>query len=92
MNNRVKENRLAMKELAKRIANVNSLEEANVHIGSILFDISTSLAVIADNMADAKPEDNRPCDKCKHQVWPDGDATCDACKYSYDSQFEEKKE
>jgi len=50
-----------------------------------------ALCTIADKMTDTKPE-NRPCDKCKHQVWPDGDSTCDACKYSYDSQFEENKE
>lgn len=49
-----------------------------------------ALCTIADKMADAKPE-NRPCDGCKHCVWPDGDSTCVSCSYYYDSKFEEGK-
>jgi hypothetical protein len=89
MNNRVKENRLAVKELAKRISNAKSLEETNVHIRSILLDISISLAVIADNMADTKPE-GRVCDSCEHNGFPDGDGACYRCCEYYDCQYKEK--
>lgn len=48
-----------------------------------------ALCTIADKMTDTKPE-NRPCDSCKHNGFPDGEGACLACCEYYDCQYKEK--
>lgn len=89
--NRVKENEKVNEEMAKVLKEpyIYNSGVYNHFILAILCDISKSLAVIADKLS---KDDNRTCDGCRHNVFPDGDAECCTCSNYYGNKYESREE